>query len=108
MSSSQQWIKVAENIAEIAFQANDLAVVDVSGKKISLGRFNSQIFAFAYQCPHAAAILADGYIDAKGQVVCPMHSYKFSLSTGKNTSGEGYTLRRWPIELREDGLYVAI
>jgi nitrite reductase/ring-hydroxylating ferredoxin subunit len=100
------WHKVADHLNELAFGDNNLAVVELDGKKICIARFNDQLFAVGYKCPHAGGLLAEGYIDALGQVVCPLHRYKFSLASGRNTSGEGYYLRRWPVELREDGVFV--
>jgi len=52
-------------------------------------------------------VMADGFIDATGQVVCPLHRYRFNIKNGRNTSGEGYYLKTYPLERREDGLYVA-
>ena len=50
--------------------------------------------------------MADGTLDAVGNVVCPVHRYKFSLQNGRNSSGEGYYLTTYPLEQREDGLYI--
>lgn len=100
------WHKVAGHINEIDWQANNIAVAEISGKKINLALFRDSVFAFAFKCPHAGGILADGYVDALGNVVCPVHRYKYSLQNGRNVSGEGYYLKHWPVELREDGIYV--
>jgi len=101
-----QWHKLAESVEELPFADNQVAVVEVQGKKICVGRYKEQLYGFAYKCPHASGIMADGYIDALGNIVCPVHRYKFSLQTGRNTSGEGYFLKRWEIEIRENGVYV--
>jgi 3-phenylpropionate/trans-cinnamate dioxygenase ferredoxin subunit len=101
-----QWQKIAESIHELDFASNDIAVVETAGKKICIGRYQSKLYAFAYKCPHASGIMADGYIDALGNIVCPVHRYKFNLQNGRNTSGEGYYLKRWAAEEREDGVYV--
>jgi 3-phenylpropionate/trans-cinnamate dioxygenase ferredoxin subunit len=77
-------------------------------KKLTLGRHNGRVFAFAHKCPHASGIMADGYINAAGQVTCPLHRYRFSMENGRNTSGEGYFLKTYPVEMREDGVYVGI
>ncbi len=69
------WYKIADNIHEIDFATNNIAVVEVKGKKICLGKFKESILAFAYKCPHAGGILADGFIDVLGNVVCPLHRY---------------------------------
>jgi nitrite reductase/ring-hydroxylating ferredoxin subunit len=100
--------KIAGNIDEIDFAANNIAVLELKGKKICLGKFNGTLFAFAYKCPHAGGILADGFIDALGNVVCPLHRYKYSLQNGWNITGEGYYLKHWQVENKEDGVYVGI
>jgi len=100
--------KIAFSLQEIEFAANNIAIVELNGKKICLGRFNDTLFAFAYSCPHAGGILADGFIDALGNVVCPVHRYKYSPKNGRNVTGEGYYLKHWPVERREDGIYVGM
>ncbi len=101
-----EWFKIANHISELEFAENNIAVADVNGKKICVARFREQYFAFAYQCPHAGGILAEGHIDATGNVVCPVHRYKFSIINGYNSSGEGFFLKRWPVEIREDGVFL--
>jgi len=100
------WYKIADHINEINFTENNIAIVDTNGKKICVAKYNTGVFAFTYKCPHAGGILADGYIDATGNVVCPMHRYKYNLETGRNVSGEGYYLKNWPVEIRTDGVFV--
>jgi len=102
------WTKIAGHINELSFANNNIAVADVSGKKICIAKFKEQIFAFAYKCPHAGGILADGYIDALGNVVCPVHRYKYDMKNGRNVSGEGYYLKYWPVQLRETGVFVGL
>ena len=102
------WIKIAESIAEINFQENQIAEVSTDGKTICMAKFNDQYFACAHKCPHASGLFVEGYIDAVGNVVCPIHRYKFSLKNGRNVTGEGYFLKVYPVELREDGVYVGI
>lgn len=102
------WQKVAESEAELSFADNHIAVVDLHEKKICIGRYSGQLYAFSYKCPHASGIMADGYIDALGNIVCPIHRYKFSLQNGRNTTGEGYYLKRWMVEVRADGVWVSL
>jgi nitrite reductase/ring-hydroxylating ferredoxin subunit len=102
------WHKIADHINELNFAGNQVAVIEVKGKKICIGRHNDTVFAFAYKCPHAGAILADGYIDALGNIVCPLHRYKYSMANGRNVSGEGYYMKHWPVELRDNGVYVGM
>ena len=105
-SPAPQWHKIAERIAEITWKENQLSIMEVNNKKITLANYNDMVFAVAYKCPHAGAIMADGYLDISGNIVCPVHRYKFSLQKGRNVTGEGYYLKTYPVESREDGIYI--
>ena len=102
------WHKVADHMNEIDFAANNIAVVEINSKKICLGKFNETVFAFAYKCPHAGGLLADGFIDSLGNVVCPLHRYKYDMKNGRNVTGEGYYLKHWPVDMRENGVFVGM
>jgi nitrite reductase/ring-hydroxylating ferredoxin subunit len=108
MSKQYTWHKIADHINEVDFADNNIAVVEVKGKTICVGKHKDDVFAFAYKCPHAGGILSEGYIDALGNVVCPLHRYKYDIKNGRNTSGEGYYLKNWPVELRENGVFVGL
>lgn len=102
------WYKIADHINELDFADNGIAVAELEGKKICIGRSGEAFFAFAYKCPHAGGILAGGYIDALGNVVCPLHRYKYDMKNGRNISGEGYYLKHWPLEIRENGVFAGV
>jgi nitrite reductase/ring-hydroxylating ferredoxin subunit len=103
---SKHWIKIAESPDAIPFKENNLAEVDADGKTICVGRSGNDIYAFAQKCPHASGYLADGTIDNNGNITCPVHRYKFSMKNGRNVTGEGYYLKHWKVEVREDGVFV--
>ena len=106
MTKKYEWHKIADNEKEIAMEENGIAVIEIKDKKICIAKFQEQWFGFPYKCPHAGGLLANGYIDVTGNIVCPVHRYKFSLKTGRNTSGEGYYMKTFPIEIRPEGFYV--
>jgi len=102
------WHKIADQIESLDFAGNNIAVAEVNGKKICIGKFKEGVFAFAYKCPHAGGLLAEGYIDALGNIVCPIHRYKYDMKNGRNITGEGYYLKNWPVEIRESGVFVGL
>lgn len=102
---STSWHKITEHVNLLPWQ-NNLCTVQVNNKAITLALHQEKIFATAHKCPHASGIMANGFIDALGNIVCPLHRYKFSLQTGRNTSGEGFYLKTYPTEQRADGWYV--
>jgi nitrite reductase/ring-hydroxylating ferredoxin subunit len=77
-------------------------------KLVCMALVKDQVKACAAKCPHAGARMTEGYIDALGNIVYPLHRYKFSLSGGRNVSGEGYFLKTYAVEERADGIYVGI
>ena len=108
MDKKYTWHKIAYSINELSFGANGLMEIVVDGKTICLARHNDALHACTQKCPHAGGFMAEGYLDALGHIVCPLHRYKFSLKNGRNISGEGYFLKTFPVEIRENGVFVGI
>jgi 3-phenylpropionate/trans-cinnamate dioxygenase ferredoxin subunit len=106
VDQSLQWIKVANHLAEISFGENSIAEVAADGKKICIAKWKDEFFAFAHKCPHASGLFNQGFIDSLGNVVCPLHRYKFCLKNGRNVSGEGYYLKHWPVQVMGEGVFV--
>ncbi len=103
-----QWHKIAASSAEL-FPVNvTKKEVGVDNRRICIIKYNDKIFAVAALCPHAGGALCDGNTDMLGNIVCPVHHYRFQLATGRNTSGEGYHLKTYPVAEREDGVYVGL
>ena len=93
MEKKYKWYKIADTLEEILFSKNGRAEWEVNGKKICLSLFKEELCATALKCPHAGGNLSHGYLDATGNVVCPLHRYKFSCKNGRNVSGEGFYLK---------------
>lgn len=106
MSKTYKWYKIADSIEEINFSTDGLVEVKVNGKKVCIALKNEILFACTAICPHAGGHMSDGYMDALGNIVCPLHRYKFSLANGRNVSGEGYFLKNYPIEIRTNGIFI--
>lgn len=90
------------------FPENKLTETVVENKIVALLRRGNDIFAFAATCPHAGGRLCDGWVDMEGRIVCPLHKYRFDPANGRNTSGEGYKLKTYPVEIREENIYVGL
>ena len=108
MLKKYQWYKIAESLAETGVAEKDAISITAGGKTICLARYGDKLYGCAQKCPHAGAFMAEGRIDEHGNIVCPLHRYKFSLERGRNTSGEGYFLKTYPVEERPDGIFVGI
>lgn len=91
-----------------ALEEGRMKEVAAGAKTVGIIKRNGKISAFAAHCPHAGAPMCEGWVDARGRIVCPVHSYRFDPFTGYNSSGEGYKLRIYPVEIREDIVYVGL
>ena len=100
--------KIADNIAELHFPENGILKIPVGKNEICLIRNYAELFACTARCPHAGGDLSAGYTDARGNIVCPVHNYKFSLQNGRHSSGEDYKLKIYSIENSEEGIFVLI
>ena len=87
---------------------NKLTEVSVGERRVGLLKRNGAVNAFAAKCPHASAKLCDGWLDAQGRIVCPEHKYRFDPVNGRNTSGEGYKLFTYQVEVRDGEIFVGL
>jgi ferredoxin-nitrite reductase len=51
------------------------------GEEMAVFKNNGQLYGIQNICPHEGGQLCNGWIDG-GEVVCPLHGYKFDLKTG--------------------------
>jgi len=63
-AKTYKWYKLIDNESLLSWQSNNMSIAEVNGKKVTVARYNNHLFAFAHKCPHAGAVMADGYIDA--------------------------------------------
>ena len=68
-----------------------------------------EVRAIAGRCPHAGGPLADGIV-AGGKVSCPLHAWKFDLTTGEASSPGGHcdALPAYEVEVRGDDVWLAL
>ena len=100
-----RWIKIFPS--SILSSDNFLKLVRVSGKKLCIVKLEDKIFAVQNKCPHAGADLSGGWC-ANGNLVCPYHRHEFNLETGRGTAGQGDYINTFPVEIRDDGVYVGL
>lgn len=61
---------------------------EVGGTRLAVFRDRAgAVYATQAECPHKRGPLADGLLGA-GTLICPLHSLKFDLTTGKSSSSD--------------------
>lgn len=104
------WIKIFENETDFKnyIQPGTFVLFELRGEKICVTRTEKGVFAVQDKCPHNGASLSKGFCSKNNEVVCPLHRYSFDLESGKATSGGAYALKTYPIEQRENGVFIGI
>ncbi len=74
---------------------------------ICLSHFKGRYAALDNRCPHQGGPLGEGSIE-NGLLRCPWHGWDFDPLTGAPPGGYDDGVRTWPVEEREDGIYVGI
>jgi nitrite reductase/ring-hydroxylating ferredoxin subunit len=107
MEKKYKWHKLAD-VGEFLVEEGVIIQWGVPGKDFCLTKKNGQYFAFQSKCPHAGASFDQGWLDENGCLVCPLHRFRFDLANGRNVSGEGFSLVRFPIDENEHGIWIGI
>jgi len=108
MEENENWIKIAEAKDEIHFGKNDIAKIEVAGKEICVIQTSAGLKACNAFCPHAGGKLNKGFLDARENIICPVHHYRFSLINGRDTNGEGYFLKIYKVVENADGIFIGL
>ncbi len=72
---------------------------------VIVARVGGELVATPGVCPHEDVSLADGELRGDA-IVCPGHGYEFDLHTGRCAHDPGLELRRYPITVVGDELFV--
>ena len=108
MEKTEGWLKIATDINEFSFAENKIATIKIGDKTICITKINGILKAFSSRCPHAGGDLSLGFLDKKENIICPLHGYRFSLNSGKDIDGEGYFLKIYKIEQKQDGIFIRL
>lgn len=80
-------------------------VVRRAGKQVLLLAADGKLFAIANRCPHEGYPLSEGTEGPGCVLTCNWHNWKFDLTSGEALVGRD-PVRTYPIELREDEIFV--
>ncbi|NMB80549.1 MAG: Rieske 2Fe-2S domain-containing protein [Ignavibacteria bacterium] len=79
----------------------------VDDVEIALFKVDGKVYALNNVCPHQKArLMHEGFIE-EGQVVCPVHGWKFELSTGNLAPGRK-GLDCYDVKILDDNIFVKV
>ncbi len=98
------WHKVLNNKNNL--EEGRVTTVNAGNKQIALSHFEGKICALDNHCPHQGGPLGEGSIE-NGILRCPWHGWDYHPCTGKAPDFDD-GVESYPVEEREDGIYVGI
>jgi len=80
---------------------------EVLGLRVAVLRAGEEVIALMDTCPHAGGSLGQGWIE-EGEVVCPLHRWRFKLRDGRCSTMRGQGVHRFPVQIRQDEVWVLV
>jgi nitrite reductase/ring-hydroxylating ferredoxin subunit len=104
MDAASTWHRVAE---EAELTEDQPLAVEAAGTRIGLFRMGDAVHAIENVCPHAFALLSDGFVDGC-TVECPLHNAVFDVTNGKLLDGPGQRdLRVFAVKREGGAIFVS-
>lgn len=86
---------------------NEPKLVKALDKSICIVRKEDQLISFLNECPHQGASLHQGTVNYLGEIVCPLHSYRFNMKTGETAEKACKPLTLIPVVI-SDAVYLDV
>jgi thiamine pyrophosphate-dependent acetolactate synthase large subunit-like protein/nitrite reductase/ring-hydroxylating ferredoxin subunit len=74
---------------------------------VCMTHFEGEYAALSNKCPHQGGPLGEGSIE-NGMLRCPWHGWDYHPTTGSPPEGYGDCVPSFPVEIRDDGIYVGM
>jgi thiamine pyrophosphate-dependent acetolactate synthase large subunit-like protein/nitrite reductase/ring-hydroxylating ferredoxin subunit len=102
--SDTLWVKVAD-LDDLP--DSRVRTATAGSRTIALTRCGGRYGALDNRCPHQGGPLGEGSIEG-GMLRCPWHGYDYDPLTGQPPAGFTDAPRSYPVEVRDDGIYVCV
>ncbi len=105
-----RWVRIFKSIdqAKAAIEEGKARRVVIGERRIALSRWNDKFFAIQDNCPHSSAYLSQGWVNARGEIICPLHNYCYDLKTGREFEEKTEDARTWKVRLDDEGLFIQL
>ena len=103
-SPTTQWHRVADLNS---LPNNRVRTVTAGTHQVCLVHHEGRLTALDNRCPHQGGPLGEGQLQ-EGWIICPWHAYQFDPVTGKGPAGFEDHVDPYPVEVREDGIFVGL
>ena len=87
--------------------AGEMTAVNLGAADVLLCNLDGTLVAYEDRCPHLASPLSEGALD--GDVLtCGAHEWQFDARTGRGVNPASACLRRYPVRLDGEQIFVGL
>ncbi|WP_421763762.1 Rieske (2Fe-2S) protein [Ekhidna sp.] len=98
----------SEDKAKEILEDNHPRLIRTQSKEICIVRHGSNFFAFQNACPHMGENLHKGKTNYLNEIVCPLHTYRFSMRTGEEAEQRCKALRTYRVIIDKEGVFLEV
>ncbi|MEV4114758.1 Rieske 2Fe-2S domain-containing protein [Nonomuraea sp. NPDC049695] len=98
------WVRLAP---AGALPPHESVTVEVDGDRIALFHTEHGFRALGGSCPHMGGPLSEGDV-GDGAVTCPLHGWRYDLTTGERLDRRGQPVPTYPVEVRQGWLCLGL
>jgi nitrite reductase/ring-hydroxylating ferredoxin subunit len=99
-NSKKEMLKVIAN--------REIKRVSINNQQFILVRSGECVFLSEQYCPHMDHNLSEGSVNFEGELICPWHSYRFSLMTGTEAQERCRRLKTFPLTEKDGQMVVRL
>ena len=105
-----KWVKIfdSKEAADTHFRNKTTVKIVIGTKEICLALHDGKYFAVSNSCPHQHESLSKGQITPYGEIVCPLHFYRFDLITGRECQSRTEDVEVFGVRTNEQGLFILL
>jgi len=105
-----EWLKIfdSEEKAKSKIPEHSTQLLIVNGKRICLARHGGRFYAVQDSCTHQGESLSKGKVNFLGEIICPWHSYRFQLDSGRASDSACPALSTYAVKSDDSGFFIAV
>jgi nitrite reductase/ring-hydroxylating ferredoxin subunit len=105
-----EWIKVFSSSGEMRERLKEGTPqhLMVNGQSICMVLWKGELRAVENKCPHNGESLSKGKINYLGEVICPLHGYRFNLKNGREGDERCRDAETFPVKENDEGVFVGL
>lgn len=81
--------------------------VEAAGARVAVLRDGDGVTVIPDRCPHAGGSLGSGWIE-EGEVVCPLHRWRFRLRDGRCMTVRGHDVHQYDAKVDDGGIWALL